>query len=201
MSYNQPLVSIDVVPVRFNKSKRLLEYATGERIYEPFLGEQALPGVLLSSGEDIISSAKRALKVKTDLPAGYLLQFGAFDGTNRDPRGATISIALLSIQNENVESKTANWQSAPAEMPFDHKLIVKDALVRLDQFLWRNVELTRAVLGETFTTADAIALGSPTPHASNASRWLESWGHVKRSDEKSTQKVAGRPAVNWEWIE
>lgn len=200
MTESQPLVSIDVVPLRFNRSTAKIEFATGVRIFEPWLGEDALPGVLLHAGESIPDAAERALQVKTGLPAPLLRQLGAFDSTNRDPRGATISITLLAAQTPDVESELATWHSDIFTMPFDHEIIVGEALERTSQMLWRDEEFTRTLLGETFTTADAVAIGSPTPHASNVRRWLEAWGPVERINEVNKTGAVGRPAVAWRWI-
>lgn len=201
MTDAQPLVSIDVVPVRYNRALGVIEFATGTRIFEPFLGEQALPGVLLSSGESINAGAIRALDVKVGLPAGVSRQLGAFDSTNRDPRGATISIALVSIQEPTANSDRAFWHAEVSELPFDHEGIVREAFTRVSQALWKDVEFTRALLGDNFTTADALNVGSPTPHASNARRWFETWPHVRRIENLSKTGSVGRPAATWEWID
>ena len=42
----QPLISIDVVPVRFNAATGQLEVGTGRRLFKPFVGQQALEGVI-----------------------------------------------------------------------------------------------------------------------------------------------------------
>ncbi len=196
----QPLVSIDVVPVRYNRESAQIEFATGERIFEPFLGAQALPGVLLRSGESIDGAAERALSSKVGLPHGVFHQLGAFDSTNRDPRGATISIAILSAQAPQIISNKAVWNSTIGELPFDHSAIVEAGLEVLSQALWRDVAFTKALLGDRFTTADATAVGSPTPHVSNARRWFEVWPHVRRVEVESKPGTVGRPPITWEWV-
>jgi 8-oxo-dGTP diphosphatase len=200
MADQQPLVSIDVVPLRFNREAGAIEFATGARIFEPFIGEQALPGVLLNSGESIEAAATRALDSKVGLPSGLFRQLGAYDSSNRDPRGASISIVLLSAQSNAAESKKAVWHATAPKLPFDHEVIVREAYDRASQALWRDVSFTRSLLGERFTTADAVAIGSPTPHASNARRWFETWPHVRRVENLSKSGAVGRPAVTWEWV-
>lgn len=205
MSEDQPLVSIDVVPFRYS-SEAGLTFATGERIFEPFIGVQALPGVLLLSGESISQGTTRALEAKVGLSTGVTFHVGAFDSTNRDPRGATISIALASIQSPEDDSSKATWLSVDeylngeAEpLPFDHNSILKTAYERLTHELWNDISVTRALLGESFTTADAVAIKSPTPHTSNASRWLKAWGPLEEGEPRKATRAAGRPSTTWRW--
>lgn len=205
MTDEQPLVSIDVVPFRYS-SEEGLTFATGERIFEPFLGVQALPGVLLHSGESIDHGTARALEVKTGLPLGKTFHVGAFDSTNRDPRGATISIALASVQAPDDYSEKATWLSVEeyisgeAEpLPFDHNAILKAAYERLTHELWNDISVTKALLGESFTTADALAIKPPTLHTSNTVRWLKTWGPLEKSEAVKSKRGAGRPATTWSW--
>lgn len=199
--YDQPLVSIDVVPVRYNKADQKLEYAVGARLFEPFKGESALPGVLLNTGEGVTAAASRALESKVGLPVGELRQFGVFDGTNRDPRGATISIAYLSVQPAQSSNNDVTWLSGEQDLPFDHALIAAEAQKHIKLLLWQDLPLTRTLLGESFTVADALALGSPVPHKSNIGRWLEAHPSLRRSDNLSKTGNIGRPAVQWEWLD
>lgn len=207
MTHSQPLVSIDVVPLHFNRAGGVLTYGTGKRLFEPFQGKSALPGVLLGSGESIMEAAERALRVKTDLPLGVIRQLGAFDSTNRDPRGATISIALLSVQSDVDASTLATWHSVKyfdhggiSQLPFDHDSIVQAAIERVYQVVWKDVPLTRDLLGEQFTTAQAVALAPPTPLVSNTKRWLSTWPHVQRIESTKKTGQVGRPSTTWEWI-
>lgn len=202
MSDQQPLVSIDVVPFRYSPEQGLL-FAVGERLFEPYLGRLALPGVLLHAGESIDEAAERALSTKVDLPVGKQLHVGAFDSTNRDPRGATISITLLSIQDQQVNSAKARWipVQEPIELPFDHNFIVEKAFDRLSQAIWNDVPLTRSLFGESFTTSDALVVKSPSPHTSNVARWLKSWGPLQKGEAVKTKSGAGRPSTTWSWID
>lgn len=203
MAKPQPLISIDVVPLRFNRLLGLIEFATGKRLFKPFLGAQALPGVLLISGESIQAAATRALKSKVGLEAGYLLQLGSFDSTNRDPRGASISIALASPQSYDDFnwSPDARWHDKVDELPFDHSSIVQSALDRATQALWKDIPFTRALLGSQFTTSDALALSPPTPLPSNVRRWFESWPYVTRVTNTEKTGAVGRPSATWKWVD
>lgn len=196
--FPQPLISIDVVPVRFDAQRGKAVFAVAERLFEPFIGELALPGVLLNPGETIDGAAKRALAVKAGLQPGTFHQFGAFDGTNRDPRGATISIAMLSAQDRD-DAGSAIWLDEVPTLPFDHTAIVTAALNELSAIMWKDLEFTRALLGEEFSTQEVLQVGSPTPLASNTGRWLKNSGLV--TDTGRTQRVggSGRPSKIWSW--
>lgn len=207
----QPLISIDVVPVRFNKATGQVEIGTGRRVFEPFVGDEALPGVLLMQGESIEYGAQRALNSKTGIlseHSGHLAQLGAFDGTNRDPRGATISIALLAVTEfGRTPSTRVTWTPVRelSDLPFDHDNIVKAAVARLAQVLWTNIEVTQHLLGKTFSTSEALALcealDSWPTHVTNFGRWLASYKAVTKVEEvaKSAGR-SGRPSAVWRWV-
>ncbi len=91
---DQPLIAIDVVPMSFTAGDGLL-VATARRPYDPYAGQEALPGVLLDGAELLADGARRALGTKTGIDAAavrHLAQIGAFDGPERDPRSTAISI-------------------------------------------------------------------------------------------------------------
>lgn len=205
----QPLISIDVVPLRFNAESGQLEVGTGRRLFEPFVGEQALPGVLLMQGEGITHAARRALNSKTGIMAehaGHLSQLGAFDGTNRDPRGATISIALLAATEfGRTPSTRVTWTpvSDLGPLPFDHDAIVKAAVAHVAQTLFSDTATTERLLGKTFSTSSAMALCAaldswPT-HQTNFSRWLATYKAVSKVEGKTVTVGRGRPSAVWRW--
>lgn len=201
MTEQQPLVSVDVVAVRWGGGA--LHYAINRRLFEPFLGELALPGVLLLPGESLRDAACRAVTVKLGIPATdirSMAQFGAFDETNRDPRGATIAIGHLAVISADVDG-AATWvdfTAAPVTLPFDHNTMVAAAREALAGRLWIDWTLTRALLGEEFTTGQAIALSTLLEHlpdrSTNLARWLVATGRVEKAG------MHGRDTV-WHWIE
>ncbi|TDP92401.1 ADP-ribose pyrophosphatase YjhB (NUDIX family) [Leucobacter luti] len=200
-TWKQPLISVDVFAVR-NVAGRA-QYATHERLLPPFAGEQALPGVLLLSGESLIEAAERALSAKLDFHGGVRRthQFGAFDGTNRDPRGATISIGhIVVLEPDLVDESPGSWHDA-AEMvsplPFDHELLVREALSDIRRRMWADMEFTRALIGDSFTTGEALALskqlGATLPEReSNLARWLRTRGGAHHEG-------AATKFTRWRW--
>ncbi len=197
--WQQPLLSVDVVAVKWDGEA--LQFALHDRPNEPFAGRSALPGVLLLPGEALVDAVHRAVAVKIGAAEASIIQVtqvGAFDGTNRDPRGATISIAHLAvIEHDASKLESGQWAADATGLPFDHDAIVGSAIDELGLRLWSDWPLTRAILGEEFTTKSALALShrlDALPNrASNVARWLEATGRVERIGQ------TGRATV-WSWL-
>ncbi len=131
-------ISIDCVIIGFEKSEfRIL---LKKREAEPFKGMWALPGGFLKQEELVKDSVKRILKNATGAADFYLEEFALFDQIDRYPLRRVLTIghfALISPENYistgEIESYEAKWfkLNGLPEMPFDHKLIIKKALVKL----------------------------------------------------------------------
>jgi 8-oxo-dGTP diphosphatase len=204
-TYEQPIVSIDVVPVRFDGTE--IKVAFGRRIFEPFIGQLALPGVLLLPTESIDDAAYRALDSKTGIKRSEvvtLVRLGAFDNPDRDPRGATISIALAAVITADADSELSNWQSEREfeELPFDHATIIEEAFSELNVRLWRNKEVTKALVGAEFSTAHAIklteTLSTGAVDKTNFTRTLKNYPYVEKIGAVKTGR--GRPSAGWKFI-
>ena len=200
--YDQPLVSIDVVPVRYADGD--VRVALGRRLFEPFIDQLALPGVLLLPTESIDDAAYRALASKSGIKREdvlSLVRIGAFDNPDRDPRGATISIALIAIVAPEAESGSAVWQSRDEfdALPFDHAAIIAEALSELNVRLWRNNDVTKALVGSEFSTAHAVAitekLSSGKVDKTNFTRTLKNYGVLEQTEAVKTGR--GRPSAGW----
>lgn len=196
--WGQPLISVDVMALSWHGEQ--LRFALHERQNAPFAGRSALPGVLLLPGELLDDAVRRAVESKLGLAQAEIVhvgQVGAFDGTNRDPRGATISIAHLAVVSDSAEGPLlGSWVTSADGLPFDHDAIVAATFAELGRRLWNDWELTRAILGEQFTTKSALALShrldAVPGRASNIARWLEATGRLHRAG------LSGRAAV-WRW--
>lgn len=208
---DQPLIAIDVVPVSFTTADGL-RVATARRAYDPFAGLEALPGVLLDAAERLEDGARRALRTKTGIDAAavrHLAQVGAFDGPSRDPRDAAISIAFLAVVAPGVDAPSAVWNpvgGAERGLPFDHDTIVRAALDQVRTRLWRDVPMTRALLGDVFPTSAAAvlhaALHGTAPDAGNLNRALRTNPALVRADASPTSTGrGGRPPATWTWTD
>ncbi|BDZ52599.1 hypothetical protein GCM10025867_48400 (plasmid) [Frondihabitans sucicola] len=179
----QPLIAVDVVPIRYSRKRGFVELFTGRRLFEPALGKPALPGVLLGQklphpmrdgtpGERIESTreaAYRALRTKIGAGGtsvrGGLFDIGIFEGLPgdlRDPRGDTISIARLAVLKDNFapgdDEQTKISPFAATGLPFDHDRIVDAVAVLIDQRLLVDRDLTNALLPDAFTLGDIQAI-------------------------------------------
>ena len=208
----QPLVSIDTVPFLFRDG--VLEVILAKRIFEPFLGEAALPGVLLSPNERLAEAATRALKTKAGIDTGSVRNItvaGVFDNPDRDPRGPTLSIVhavILDPETSGISDGAVRLRAAEAKgLPFDHDAIITRTAAALQDALWVDKSVTRALLGGSFTTASAarlarelaVAAGRPEPTTNHLGRDLAKSPWLVKTTSAAAPVGRGRPAAGWSW--
>lgn len=191
------LVSVDVLAVR--QRAGTVEFATYRREHEPFEGQYAIPGVLLLEGERLETAARRALDVKTGLASSTVGQLVVFDEPSRDPRGATLSLALWAVAEG--EGRGVDWRpiGEPGRLAFDHAEIVTFCQPLISGLLWNDVPFTRALMGPRFTVGDALAataaLSGEMPDRGNLNKKLAT---VPGLCHAGFGPGRGRPSV-WEW--
>ncbi|WAP51633.1 hypothetical protein OL239_17990 [Arthrobacter sp. ATA002] len=210
----QPLVSIDTVPFLFRDG--VLSVVLADRLYEPFRGRAALPGVLLSANELLAEAAVRALATKAGIDRDAIRSItgaGVFDNPDRDPRGPTLSIVhavVLDPGTAGAEKGTHLVRAADATgLPFDHDAIIARTAAAVLDALWIDAALTRALLGDRFTTASAARLarelaaaaGRPEPVTSNLGRDLAKSPLLAKTEAAAAPAGRGRPAAGWSWKE
>jgi 8-oxo-dGTP diphosphatase len=213
-----PAISADVVPLwpQPDGSVRLL---LSRRLFEPWPGRLALPGVLVLNGETLEQACRRALVTKSGIAAEHLrlLQLsGVADSPERDQRGHTISVSYLAVVDdpsapERPGNATFALAERPSGLPFDHDAIVERALVQARVRLWEDdAALARALLGSPFTTPQAAALlGDIDPgfNGTNTRRVLAAQPSLRRAvpaaGPAGTGPGAGRgrPATSWEFAD
>lgn len=213
--YNIPNISVDVVPLFVNPKTKKLHVLLGKRQFEPSLGEPALPGVLLDGPERLNEAAMRALGSKVNVTREDILglfDLGTFDNPDRDPRGATVSIARVALLKSEVadrigEAETVSYSldevsgtNSTTALPFDHNSIVHFAAEMVSEKLLHSKEFSRALLGEVFTTSvirsimtqltNIIPDGDRQIDFSNLGRVLKNSGWVKPESELSGYDTA-----------
>lgn len=210
---SQPLISIDVVPLRLNRAQRRVDVVLARREFEPSAGRLALPGVLLLGGELLDDAVHRALRDKARIMREHVRavgDVGVFDTPGRDPRGPTLSVTkyvVLGSKFEPGEGAEAVGLADARDLPFDHDLIITRAATAVLERLWVDRVTTLALLGDMFTTRDAAdahdslaALASRPPivranlvRALGRNDWLEATPDVQVHGE-------GRPAKVWKFV-
>lgn len=203
---DQSAVSVDVVALRFWADDAAVTFGIAARGHEPFTGQVALPGVLLGRGERLADAAARAVRTKLGVPAGALGPVGqlvTFDEPHRDPRGPTLSIVMWAVPGPH--EGAAEWVSfddTPA-LAFDHNSIATAARGLLSGLLWKDLTLTRALLGRQFPATRAVdltaSLQGSRPDAANLNRTLAGIPGLEKTAERRRTKATGRPAAVWEF--
>ncbi len=207
---DQPLIAIDVVPVSFTTADGL-RVATARRAYDPYAGREALPGVLLGAAERLVDGARARCAPR---PGSTRLRSGTSRRSARstDPRATRAtrpSASRSSPSWRGVDAPTAVWNpvgGAEPGLPFDHDAIVRTAVDQVRTRLWRDVALTRALLGEVFTTSAAAqlhtALHGAAPDAGNLNRALRTNPTLVRTDAAlASTGRGGRPPATWTWVD
>ena len=134
--YPRPALTVDVVALAgVGDAMSVLLVRRGQ---EPFRGRWALPGGFVDEYEPLEDAARRELSEETGLTADTpLRQVGTFGDPGRDPRGWTVSVALLlELPGEAPavagadDADEAAWHRLDALPPlaFDHDRIVAAAL-------------------------------------------------------------------------
>lgn len=198
-------VSVDVLTLRYNAIARNVEVAVMPRATDPYVGQLALPGVRLWEGERLVDAARRAAQTKLGLPLRGLGQLTVFDEPHRDPRGATLSIAMWAVADDiDGTDDGVEWFEMD-EMPqlaFDHNTIVSECRPLLVERLWRDLNFTRALTGPTFPVSAAVAITrsvtGTSPDRGNLNRRLASVKGLGVSHRKVVLG-RGRPGTLWEW--
>jgi len=222
IQYEIPNISVDVVPIYLDVPNAKINVILGRRQYEPYNNEFALPGVLLTPAERLNEAAARALTRKAFIihdDLSLLTDLGTFDNPDRDPRGATVSIAKVAVISHTFPPQNSNSvkvipideasEASKHKLPFDHNNIIRHAAELVSEKLLHSKDFTRALLGESFTTSsirgvfDQLATIIPQSDIqvdfSNLGRVLKNSGWVRQTEDTySTGR--GRPSRRWTWV-
>ena len=146
-----------------------------ERAGDPHRGATTLPGGLLAAwaGETVEQAVKRIIaeKVGTQVVGG-VATVGVVSDPGRDERGHTVSIvAAVRVPADTLGAVPTD--QAPADMPFGHSTMLRDALTTLSQRMFADAATTYALLGDETTVLAARSLLTafgPAPRNTVASR-------------------------------
>lgn len=208
MSDAQVLASVDIVALRLGEQGGL-ELLLIRRAREPFLGQWALPGVLVNgrcADSSLDHAAGRALDEKARVRPAYLEQVATVGSATRDPRGwslATIYLALLNpvtqLQGQDLSFVALDEVLAGRQaLPFDHAQLVAKACERLaSKAVYTSLPLH--LLAPAFTVSQALVafqacLGQAVQHTTLRGRLerMKQQGWVVDTGQKNQPKM-GRP--------
>ena len=125
--YPRPMVTVDAIVFRYIEDH--LHVLMIKRGQEPYADCWAFPGGFMEMNETLKEAAIRELEEETGIRGVELIQIGAFDRVDRDPRGRNIGVAFTGIVREAIEEAKAGDDAAEAawmpadgsvEMAFDH---------------------------------------------------------------------------------
>lgn len=162
---------------------------------------RALPGGFVGPTESPEETARRKLREKTGLRDLYLEQLAAFGEPDRDPRGWIPSVAYLALVPASTEPSDSDAEWIPARgrhrLAFDHRLIVREALERLQGKLWWS-NIAVGVLPSDFTMTEARnvyeAVAGASYDPATFARDLKATGLVEPTSRRREQG-RGRPAA------
>lgn len=194
-------VSVDVLTLRYNPTERHVEIGVAPRPTEPYIGQLALPGVVLREGERLADAAERSVLKKLGCELRAHGQLTVFDEPTRDPRGFTLSVAMWGVGEGDGRAQWFPLDDVP-DLAFDHNRIIAECRPLLVERLWRNIPFTRALTGPAFPVSAAVAitrsLTGASPDRGNLNRRLASVRGLGVSHKKVVLG-RGRPGTLWEW--
>lgn len=193
-------LSVDVVALTRDSDAARVALIT--RAGQPHRGATTLPGGLLAAWnqETVEQAARRVMteKVGVDIVGGVAI-LDVVSDPGRDERGHTVSIVV----GARIPAETPGAVRpvrAPTKMPFGHSVMLRKALAKINTGLFTDPDLTYAMLGETTTMAEVMALAracDPKASESTIGSRLRRCGLYKSGAERSrkTDGGAGRPAL------
>ena len=166
----------------------------------------ALPGGLVKNDETLEEAVHRELKEETHITANHLEQLFTFgDDVSRDPRNRVISVAYFALVDPakltikaDTDAEHAQWfkyHDIPA-LAFDHNIILKKALLRLQSKLTYEPVgfdlLPSKFLFSELENLYSTILGKPIERR-NFRKKIMSFGIIEETEEFASIKT-GRPA-------
>lgn len=152
-------IKVTVDNIIFTIIKWKLQVLLIKRGIEPFKDYRAVPGGFVLNEESIEQAAYRELEEETSVKGVYLEQLYTFWEVNRDPRWRVVTVAYMSLVNqENILLRAGSDAKDTAFFPvnelpefaFDHKRIIDYAIKRL-KYKLEYTNIAQYLLPEYFT--------------------------------------------------
>ncbi|WIM87914.1 NUDIX domain-containing protein [Candidatus Mycobacterium wuenschmannii] len=193
-------LSVDVVAL--TEDADAVRVALITRNSRPHQGATTLPGGLLAAWdqETVEQAAHRIVREKAGVEiAGGVAILDVVSDPGRDERGHTVSIVV----GARVPADTPGAvlvEDLPDDMPFGHSAMVRAALAKIGTGLFSDPALTYALVGDTTTMGEVMALAracDPTSSGSTIGSRLRRCGMYEAAADRSRKREtgAGRPAL------
>lgn len=191
-------LSVDLVAL--TQDVDAIRIALISRAGEPHLGATTLPGGLLAAwNQETVEQAARRIvreKVGTEIVGGTAI-LDVVSDPGRDERGHTVSI-VVGARIPAGTPGAVRIKDVPDDMPFGHSAMVRAALSKIGAGLFTDPALTYALLGDTTTMAEVMALAracDPEASESTIGSRLRRCGMYEANRSRKRERGAGRPAL------
>jgi 8-oxo-dGTP diphosphatase len=193
-------LSVDVVAL--TQDDDAVRVALITRNGPPHRGATTLPGGLLAAWdqETVEQAARRIVREKAgvDVTSGVAI-LDVVSDPGRDERGHTVSIVVgVRVPAETPGAVLVG--ELPDDMPFGHSAMVRAALSKISTGLFSDPALTYALVGDTTTMGEVMALAracDPESSGSTIGSRLRRCGMYHKASDRSQKREtgAGRPAL------
>ena len=193
-------LSVDVVAL--TEDTDAVRVALITRQGRPHRGTTTLPGGLLAAWdqETVEQAARRIVRDKAGVEVTRgLAILDVVSDPGRDERGHTVSI-VVGVRVPAETPGAVLVDDLPDDMPFGHSAMVRAALSKIGTALFSDPALTYALVGDTTTMGEVMALVracDPDSSSSTIGSRLRRCGmYHKASDRRRKRETgAGRPAL------
>jgi len=193
-------LSVDVVALTQDVDAARVALIT--RNSQPHRGATTLPGGLLAAWnhETVEQAARRIIREKAGAKvSGGVAILDVVSDPGRDERGHTVSI-VVGVRIPAGTPGAVRIHDLPGDMPFGHSAMLRTALSKIHTGLFTDPALTYALLGDTTTMTDVMALAracDPKASESTIGSRLRRCGMYKSAPDRSRKREtgAGRPAL------
>jgi 8-oxo-dGTP diphosphatase len=193
-------LSVDVVAL--TQDDDAVRVALITRNGRPHRGATTLPGGLLAAWdqETVEQAARRIVREKAGVEVTSCVAIlDVVSDPGRDERGHTVSIVVgVRVPAETPGAVLVG--ELPDDMPFGHSAMVRAALSKISTGLFSDPALTYALVGDTTTMGEVMALAracDPESSGSTIGSRLRRCGMYQKASDRSHKREAGagRPAL------
>ena len=193
-------LSVDVVAL--TEDADAVRVALITRDGRPHRRATTLPGGLLAAWEQetVEQAARRIVREKAGVEVtGGVAVLDVVSDPGRDERGHTVSI-VVGVRIPAQTPGAVLVDEIPDDMPFGHSAMIRVALSKIGTGLFSDPALTYALVGDTTTMGEVMALVracDPESSGSTIGSRLRRCGMYQKASDRSRKREAGagRPSL------